>query len=183
MVDAVVDERKIVSDDQAMLPFEGGQHIQRQFVDGRRYFSVVDVVAVLTESDMPRRYWSDLKRKLQPAGFESYEKIVQLKMRSLDGKKRETDTAETETMLRIVQSIPSPKAEPFKQWLARVGTERIEEVGQSDLLAGMTPELRAIFLRAPVIAADNGRAGLACGTTLHALPIPMSNARQALDRR
>lgn len=108
---------------------------------------MVDVVAALTDNDTPRRYWSDLKRKLRTEGFESYDKIVQLKMRSLDGKSYATDAADTETMLRIVQSIPSPKAEPFKQWLAKVGTVRLEEVAESDLLAGMTPAQRAIFLR------------------------------------
>lgn len=93
------------------------------------YFSVIDVVAVLTGSANPRRYWSDLKIKLREEGVnnELYEKIVQLKMIAPDGKKRETDAADTETMLRIVQSIPSPKAEPIKQWLARVGYERIKE--------------------------------------------------------
>src|SRR5215831_11300799 len=89
-----------------------------------------------------------MKARIQDEGFrELSERIRQLKMRSLDGKKYATDAADTETLLRIIQSIPSPKAEPFKQWLAKVGTERIEELGQSDLLAGMTPEQRAIFLR------------------------------------
>src|SRR5215831_18138103 len=89
-----------------------------------------------------------MKARIQDEGFrELSTKCRQLKMRSLDGKKYATDAADTETLLRIIQSIPSPKAEPFKQWLAKVGTERIEELGQSDLLAGMTPEQRAIFLR------------------------------------
>lgn len=91
------------------------------------YFSVVDVVAVLTESSNPRRYWSDLKRKLQEEGSQLYEKIVQLKMKSEDGKYYKTDVATTSQVLRIVQSVPSPKAEPFKLWLAQVGAERIEE--------------------------------------------------------
>lgn len=91
------------------------------------YFSVVDVVAVLTNSENPRRYWSDLKRKLKSEGSELYEKIVQLKMKSSDGKYYKTDVADTEQLLRIIQSIPSPKAEPFKIWLAQVGRERIEE--------------------------------------------------------
>ncbi|MRX82517.1 BRO family protein [Eggerthella guodeyinii] len=91
------------------------------------YFSVVDVVAVLTESSNPRRYWSDLKRKLQEEGSQLYDKIVQLKMKSDDGKLYKTDVATTSQILRIVQSVPSPKAEPFKLWLAQVGTERIEE--------------------------------------------------------
>jgi DNA-damage-inducible protein D len=137
-----------MSDDQTVLPFEiDGRLIRRQWVNDHWYFSVVDVVAVLTDSETPRRYWSDLKRKLRDEGFELYEKIVQLKMRSLDGKNYATDAADDETMLRIVQSIPSPKAEPIKQWLARVARERLEEVAASDLLAGMTPEQRAIFLR------------------------------------
>lgn len=91
------------------------------------YFSVVDVVAVLTESSNPRRYRSDLKRKLQEEGSQLYDKIVQLKMKSDDGKLYKTDVATTTQILRIVQSVPSPKAEPFKLWLAQVGTERIEE--------------------------------------------------------
>ena len=97
------------------------------------YFSVVDVVRVLTETDNPRRYWSDLKRKMSAEGSELYEKIVQLKLKSTDGKRRATDVANTEQLLRIIQSIPSPKAEPFKLWLARVGTERIEETIDPEL--------------------------------------------------
>lgn len=92
------------------------------------YFSIVDVISVLTGTENPRRYWSDLKRKLKKEGaIELYEKIVQLKMLSSDGKRYKTDVANTEQLLRIIQSVPSPKAEPFKAWLARVGRERIEE--------------------------------------------------------
>ena len=92
------------------------------------YFSIVDVIAVLTDTENPRRYWSDLKRKLKKEGaVELYEKIVQFKMLAPDGKKRLTDVANTGQLLRIIQSIPSPKAEPFKAWLAQVGRERIEE--------------------------------------------------------
>jgi hypothetical protein len=90
-------------------------------------FSIIDVVEVLTGTDNPRRYWSDLKRKMKAEGSELYEKIVQLKMIAEDGKQRLTDVANTEQLLRIIQSIPSPKAEPFKMWLAQVGKERIEE--------------------------------------------------------
>lgn len=96
--------------------------------EGKWYFSVVDVVAVLTESSVPKRYWSDLKKKLITEGSQAYEKIVRLKLIAEDGKKRETDTVDTETLLRIIQSIPSPKAEPFKQWLAKVGYERMQEL-------------------------------------------------------
>lgn len=92
------------------------------------FFSVVDVCAVLTGSDNPRRYWSDLKRKMKAEGaVQLYENIVQLKMKSSDGKSYKTDAADTEQLLRIIQSIPSPRAEPFKLWLAQVGRERIEE--------------------------------------------------------
>lgn len=93
------------------------------------YFSVVDVIAILTGSERPRKYWSDLKKKLTEEAGNSQlsEKIGQLKLPSADGKKYLTDVADAETMLRIVQSVPSPKAEPIKQWLARVGYERIKE--------------------------------------------------------
>jgi DNA-damage-inducible protein D len=139
-----------VSDEQNVLPFEsGGRLIRRQWVNDRWYFSVVDVVAALTDSIDPGAYWRKLKQRLleDEGARETVTNCHELKMRALDGKLRRTDAADTETLLRIVQSIPSPKAEPFKLWLAKVGTERLEEVGQSDLLAGMTPEQRAIFLR------------------------------------
>lgn len=88
----------------------------------------------MTESENPRRYWSDLKRKLKAEGAEQlYEKIVQLKMLSADGKRYNTDVADTQQLLRIIQSIPSPKAEPFKLWLAEVGRERIEETIDPEL--------------------------------------------------
>lgn len=104
-------------------------HVRRQFDEETEtwYFSVVDIVAALTESDNPRRYWSDLKRKLSAEGSEVYEKIVRFKMTAPDGKKRLTDVADVETLLRLIQSVPSPKAEPIKLWLARVGYERIKE--------------------------------------------------------
>lgn len=96
-------------------------------------FSVVDVVEVLSGTDAPRRYWSDLKRKLKAEGSQLYEKIVQLKLKSADGKRYNTDVANTEQLLRIIQSIPSPKAEPFKIWLAAVGRERIDETIDPEL--------------------------------------------------
>ncbi|NOX65827.1 MAG: Bro-N domain-containing protein [Chlorobi bacterium] len=92
------------------------------------YFSIIDIIETLTGSQNPRRYWSDLKRKLVKEGYiELYENIVQLKLKAPDGKMRQTDCADTERLLRIIQSVPSPKAEPFKRWLAKVGYERIEE--------------------------------------------------------
>ena len=92
------------------------------------YFSVVDVVEILTDSPRPRKYWNALKTKLQQEGNELSHNLGQLKMQAEDGKMRETDVADTETLLRIIQSIPSPKAEPFKQWLAKVGYERMKEI-------------------------------------------------------
>ena len=97
------------------------------------YLSVVDVVEVLTSTDNPRRYWSDLKRKMKAEGSQLYEEIVQLKMQSTDGKNYKTDAANSEQILRIVQSIPSPKAEPFKLWLASVGKDRINETIDPEL--------------------------------------------------
>lgn len=98
------------------------------------YFSIVDVCQVLTDSNNPRRYWSDLKRNLKEEGAEQlYENIVQLKMKSSDGKLYKTDCANTEQLLRIIQSIPSKKAEPFKQWIAHVGKERLDEMTDPEL--------------------------------------------------
>jgi len=92
------------------------------------WFSVIDVIEAITDSDRPRKYWSDLKSKLTSEGFiEVSEKIGQLKMTAPDGKMRDTDCANTETMFRIIQTIPSPKAEPFKRWLAKVGYERVQK--------------------------------------------------------
>ena len=91
------------------------------------YFSVVDVISALTDSNVPKRYWTDLKRKLTAEGSELYEKIVQLKMKAQDGKLRQTDVLDTEGIFRLIESVPSPKAEPFKVWLSRLGKERIDE--------------------------------------------------------
>lgn len=92
------------------------------------YYSVIDVIAVLTESKNPNRYWSDLKRKLSEESGQPYENIVRLKLKATDGKMRETDAANTKQLLRLIQSVPSTKAEPFKQWLAQMGKERLEEI-------------------------------------------------------
>lgn len=125
-------------DDQAgaILPFDdgsAGRLIRRVWhedeLGGRWFFSVIDAVALLTDSANPRNYWNMLKKRLADEGaHETYTNCVQLKMRALDGKLRSTDAADTETMLRLVQSIPSPKAEPFKAWLAREGARRLAEV-------------------------------------------------------
>ena len=116
--------------------FEGNQI--RSVWDNEKeewYFSIVDIIGVLTESKNPRRYWSDLKRKMkdEEGAIQLYGKIVQLKLESSDGKKYNTDTADMQGIFRIIQSIPSPKAEPFKMWLAEVGKERIDEIIDPEL--------------------------------------------------
>lgn len=92
------------------------------------YFSIVDVIEALTGTDRPRKYWGDLKAKLEKEGSELSEKIGQLKLKSADGKFYKTDVADTEQLFRLIQSVPSPNAEPFKMWLAQVGRERIDEI-------------------------------------------------------
>jgi len=116
-----------------------GKQIRRIIRNNEWWFSVIDVCEVLSGSSIPRRYWSDLKRKLVEEGYsELYEKIVQLKLPSSDGKFYETDCADAETLFRIIQSIPSPKAEPFKRWLAKVGFERIKEIENPELATKRT---------------------------------------------
>lgn len=111
-----------------------GKHIRKILHEGEWWFSVIDIVEVLTGSSIPKRYWSDLKRKLAKEGYvELYDKIVQLKFAASDGKFYATDCADTETMFRIIQSIPSPKVEPLKRWLAKVGKERIDEIENPEL--------------------------------------------------
>lgn len=110
--------------------------------EGQWYFSIVDVVGILSNASTPKRYWSDLKRKLKLEGAsETYEKIVRLKMQADDGKMRLTDAANTKLLLRIIQSIPSPKAEPLKQWLAQVGSERIAEIENPELAQNRMREI------------------------------------------
>ncbi|MBK7037774.1 MAG: Bro-N domain-containing protein [Chitinophagales bacterium] len=97
------------------------------------YFSIIDVIQVLTENERPRKYWSDLKTKLTKEGSELSEKIGQLKLKAEDGKMRFTDIADTEQLFRLIQSIPSPKAEPFKMWIAKVARERIDEIQDPEI--------------------------------------------------
>lgn len=121
-----------------------GNKIRKTFLNNEWFFSIIDIISILTGSSNPRRYWSDLKKKItEDEGFiQLYEKIVQLKLQAGDGKKRDTDVANTETLLRILQSIPSPRAEPFKRWLAKVGYERIREIENPELAIQRT---RAIY--------------------------------------
>ena len=107
--------------------------IRRVWFNEEWFFSVIDVVDALEASTIPKRYWSDLKTKLSEEGFEPYDKIVHLKLLAEDGKLRETDCASTKNMFRIIQSIPSPKAEPFKLWLAQVGYERVQEIENPEI--------------------------------------------------
>ncbi|MBU3964880.1 Bro-N domain-containing protein [Patescibacteria group bacterium] len=103
------------------------------------WFSIIDIIEALTDTERPRKYWNDLKKKITDEGyFEVSEKIGQLKLLANDGKKYLTDCANTETMFRIIQSIPSPKAEPFKRWLAKVGYERIKEIEDPELATKRT---------------------------------------------
>lgn len=97
------------------------------------YFSIIDVIEILTQTDRPRKYWNDLKTKLKKEGSELSEKIGQLKMMAEDGKMRLTDVADTEQLFRLIQSIPSPKAEPFKLWIAKVARERIDEIEDPEI--------------------------------------------------
>lgn len=121
-----------------------GKQIRKIIHNDEWFFSIIDIVEVLTESSNPRRYWSDLKRKLiENEGFaQLYDNIVQLKLIANDGKMRETETTNTETVFRIIQSIPSPKAEPLKKWLAKVGYERIQEIEDPELAS---KRIRAIY--------------------------------------
>jgi hypothetical protein len=111
------------------------KQIRRKWVENQEkwYFSIIDIISILTNSSIPKRYWSDLKFKLEQEGSQVYDKIVRFKMEAADGKMRLTDCLNTEDVLRLVQSIPSPKAEPFKLWLAKIGYERIEETEDPEL--------------------------------------------------
>jgi DNA-damage-inducible protein D len=121
-----------------------GKEIRKTLYKNEWWFSIVDVAEALTGSERPRRYWNDLKKKLLQEGYgELSDKIGQLKLPSSDGKLYETDCANTETMFRIIQSIPSPKAEPFKRWLAKVGYERVQEIEDPEL---GTKRTRALYI-------------------------------------
>lgn len=129
----------------SLIEREFSKRVRYIWHDGRWFFSVIDVVAVLTDSAQPRVYWAKMKARVRDEGFhELLTRCQQLKLRSSDGKYYTTDAADTETLLRLIQSIPSPKAEPFKQWLARVGSERIQEEAQPALAV---ERLRKLYQR------------------------------------
>ncbi|MEK7145012.1 MAG: Bro-N domain-containing protein [Patescibacteria group bacterium] len=115
------------------------KQVRKTLYQNEWWFSVIDVVEAVTESERPRKYWADLKKKLIQEGYTQLsEKIGQLKLPSSDGKSYATDCGDTETIFRIVQSIPSPKAEPFKRWLAKVGYERVQEIENPELATKRT---------------------------------------------
>ncbi len=127
--------KKDMSQEASIQLFENAKiRVVWDDVEEKYYFSVVDVIQVLTESTVAKRYWTDLKRRLKEEGAdETYAKIVRLKMVAPDGKMRESDAADLEQILRIIQSIPSKKAEPMKRWLAQVGSERIQQMIDPEL--------------------------------------------------
>jgi len=119
-----------------------GKRIRKTLHEGDWWFSIIDVIEVLVGGERPRKYWSDLKKKLLQEGYEQLsEKIGQLKLPAADGKFYATDCANTETLFRIIQSIPSPKVEPLKRWLARIGKERIDEIENPELAMARMQEL------------------------------------------
>jgi DNA-damage-inducible protein D len=130
--------------EQSKLAVFKGKNIRRTLHKNEWWFSIIDIIEVLTDSQRPRKYWDDLKKKLleDEEFIELSAKIGQLKMESKDGKKYKTDVADTETLFRIIQSIPSPKAEPFKRWLAKIGYERIQEIENPELA---TKRTRALY--------------------------------------
>src|SRR3990170_8166854 len=129
-------------DETSSLAVFEGKQIRKAFHEGVWWFSIIDVVEALVGGERPRKYWNDLKNKLISEGYiEVSEKIGQLKMPAPDGKMRLTDCANTETLFRIIQSIPSQKVEPLKRWLARVGKERIDEIENTELSMERMKEL------------------------------------------
>ena len=122
-----------VKENNNLVLFENSK-IRRTEYNGEWYYSVIDIIEILTESNRPRKYWDDLKKKIENEGYiELSENIGQFKMEAKDGKMRSTDCATRETIFRIIQSVPSPNAEPFKLWFARLAEERIQEVINPEL--------------------------------------------------
>lgn len=122
-----------IKENKELVLFEN-RKIRRQEYKGEWYYSIVDVIEILSQSNRPRKYWDDLKKKLEnEENFEVSEKIGRLKMVAKDGKNRLTDCANRETIFRIIQSVPSPNAEPFKLWFARLAEERIQETINPEL--------------------------------------------------
>lgn len=126
--------------DNDLIPFEG-KEIRKVWHDEQWYFNIVDVIAVLTDSPKPRNYWSVLKSRLKKEGFETLTICKPLKFETEDGKRRNMDAANTEGVFRLIMSIPSPKAEPLRLWMAQVSKERIEETENPELLTKRQDEI------------------------------------------
>jgi len=125
---------QLLPDTQGKIIVFGAKQIRRTFIDGEWFFSVVDIIGALTDSDNPRNYWNMMKaRELKQSEVQLSTFCVQLKLASADGKSYKTDAVNTEAAFRIIQSIPSPKAEPFKRWLAEVGYQRVQEIENPEL--------------------------------------------------
>ena len=134
--------KKPLSESQGKIIVFGAKQIRRVWVDGEWYFSVVDIVGALTDSPNPRNYWSTMKaREKETSEVQLSTICVQLKLTSADGKTYKTDAVNTEGAFRVIQSIPSPKAEPFKRWLAKVGYERVQEIENPELAQQRMREL------------------------------------------
>ena len=134
MSDQESKDKNLIPENTKLVVFQGSK-IRRINHNEEWYFSIIDVIELLTESSSPSRYWSELKIKItdNEGANQLFDKIERLKLKAADGRMRETDVANTETLFRIIQSIPSPKAEPFKRWLAQVGYERIKEIEDPEL--------------------------------------------------
>ena len=134
MSDQESKDKNLIPENTKLVVFQGSK-IRRIYHNEEWYFSIIDVIELLTESSSPSRYWSELKIKItdNEGANQLFDKIERLKLKAADGRMRETDVANTETLFRIIQSIPSPKAEPFKRWLAQVGYERIKEIEDPEL--------------------------------------------------
>lgn len=128
-------KNKLTNTNDNDLSFFENRKIRKVVYNGEWYYSIIDIIEILTETPRPRKYWDDLKRKLEKeqGNFELSEKIGRLKMLAQDGKMRLTDCANRETVFRLIQSIPSPNAEPFKLWFARLAEERIQEINDPSL--------------------------------------------------
>jgi DNA-damage-inducible protein D len=169
-------------EERGLLPFDDGsmgRTVRKEWSDGRWFFSVVDVVAILSDSPYPRIYWAALKKRLANEGAgKTLTNCKHLKMRSLDGKMRATDAADVETMLRITMSIPSPKAEPLKQWLARVGAERLRVMAdRNNALADAATSHDILTSRDFGIFQDWGYRGLYAGETAKDIAARMDLAK------
>ena len=135
-------EEQLPADSHGKMVVFGAKQIRRIWVDGQWFFSVVDIIAALTDSDAPSKYWTAMKRREEKSsGFQLSTICRQLKLTSADGKSYKTETVNTKNAFRIIQSIPSPKAEPFKQWLAKVGYERVQEIENPELAQQRMREL------------------------------------------